>query len=64
VDVEHDDVWSALLDARESLAARLGLLDLDVEDLEGRAQERPQSHVVVYEQKLDLEPPGVAALET
>jgi hypothetical protein len=58
VDVEHDDVRAAQLDARERLAGRLGLLDLDVEDLEGRAQKRPQSRVVVYEQKLDLEPPG------
>jgi hypothetical protein len=63
VDVEHDDVGASLLDARESLAGRLGLLDLDLEDLEGRAQERPQSRVVIYEQKLDLDLLG-AALET
>jgi hypothetical protein len=37
VDVEHDDVGAALLDTRQGLAGRLGLLDLDVEDLEGRA---------------------------
>jgi hypothetical protein len=36
VHVEDDDVRAALLDASEGLAGRLGFLDLDVEDLEGR----------------------------
>jgi hypothetical protein len=36
VHVEHDDVGATPLDARKGLACRLGFLDLDVEDLEGR----------------------------
>jgi hypothetical protein len=36
VHVEHDDVGAALLDSPDGLTGRLGFLDLDVEDLEGR----------------------------
>jgi hypothetical protein len=50
VDVQDDDVGPARGDALERDRRRVGLVDLDVEDLECRTQQRPQPAIIIYEQ--------------
>ena len=61
VDVQDDYVWLALGDALERNRRRVCLVDLDVEDLERRSEQFPQSLIVIYEQKPHLRPPIVVS---
>ena len=49
--VEHDHVGPAHGDARERRAGAVGLLHVDVDELEGRPEQRPETGVVIDEQQ-------------